>query len=383
MKNPFPTSSQPTAPLTLNNAEYITVQTLRRNGHLTRTTIANMTSYSASKLTKVTTDLIDDEIIVEVDEGGYTGGRRAKELFFNPSFGYFVAMVINLNKLEIAIVDFSETVRSRQMLSLQPSTQPGEVLSQILTKITTRLNRLDIPIERVYGVGVTLPGAVNRTDGILYDTPILPGWGGYQIGSFIRENFPYAIVRIERDTHAMAFAELRRGQGKLHKNFIYVHIGHTISAGLIIDGKIYYGANGRAGDIGNLSVEADGQIVKLYDLTLQTDSIQTNMNYLEDLSVAAQEGNTEAQAFIETIALQVGNALSTLVTLIDPEIILIGGLAQQWGHLFLAPIRRHILKLSQSSSTQHLQVDIAPLGNEATVTGIVALTAEQVFVAEP
>ena len=382
MKNPFLSSSQPTAPLPLDYAKYITVQTLRQSGRLTRTTIAGLTNYSASKLTKVTTDLISDEIIIEVDEGGYTGGRRAKELFFNPSFGYFVAIVISLNKLEIAIIDFSETIRSRQMLSLQSSTQPGDILAKIITKVTTRLNRLNIPIERVYGVGVTLPGAVNRTDGILYDTPVLPGWGGYQIGSFIRENFPYAIVQIERDTHAMAFAELRRGQGKLHNNFIYVHIGHTISAGLIIDGKIYYGANGRAGDIGNLLVEADGQIVKLYDVPMQTNSPQTDMNYLEDLSVAAQEGDTNAQAFIETIALQVGQALSTLVTLIDPEVILIGGLAQQWGHLFLAPIRRHILKLSQSSSTQHLQVDIAPLGNEATVTGIVALTAEQVFVAE-
>jgi len=382
MNNPFIFSSQPTAPLSLEHAKYMTVQTLRQNGRLTRTTIADITNYSASKLTKLTTELISEEIIVEVTEGGYTGGRRAKELFFNPSFGYFVAVVISVNKLEIAIVDFSETIRSRQMLLLQPSMLPADVLNQITTKITTRLNRLNIPIERVYGVGVTLPGAVNRTDGILYDTAVLPGWGGFQIGSFFREIFPYAIVKIERDTHAMAFAELRRGQGKLHNNFIYVHIGQTISAGLIIDGNIYYGANGRAGDIGNLSIDDDGNIIKLYELPSQTDSSQTDMNYLEDLSIAAQEGNDDAKAFIEAIALKVGQALSALVTLIDPEIILLGGLAQQWGHVFLASIRRHILKLSQSSSTQHLQVDIAPLGNEATVTGIVALTAEQVFVAQ-
>lgn len=382
MQNPFRSTTQPTAPIALNNAQFLAVRALRINGQLARTQIAELIDYSPSKLTKVANDLIADDIILEKSMGEYTGGRRTKELFFNPSFGYFVAIAIGVNQLEIAIVDFSETIRSRQKIPLENTVQPIDILQQISDSVSKRMQRLNIPIEKVYGIGITLPSAVNGVEGTLYDTPVLPGWGGYQIESFVRELFPYAVVMIERDSHAMAFAELRRGQGKLHDDFIYINVGKTVSAGIIINGKIYRGANGRAGDIDNLKIMSDNAMTELGGLAIKWHDGDFDQNYLEDLSISAQEGDKVAQAFIENIALQIGQALSTLVTVLDPEIILIGGLAQQWGHPFLASIRRNILTFSQSSSTQHLQVDIAPLGNEATITGIIALVAEHIFVVE-
>ncbi len=382
MQNPFQSTTQPTAPISLNNAQFLAVRALRINGQLARTQIAELIEYSPSKLTKVANDLIADDIILEKSIGEYTGGRRTKELFFNPSFGYFVAIAIGVNQLEIAIVDFSETIRSRQKIPLENTIQPIHILQQISDSVSKRMQRLNIPIEKVYGIGITLPSAVNGVEGTLYDTPVLPGWGGYQIESFVRELFPYAVVMIERDSHAMAFAELRRGRGKLHKDFIYINVGKTVSAGIIIGGEIYRGANGRAGDIDNLKIMSDNTMTELGGLAIKWHDGDFDQNYLEDLSISAQEGDKVAQAFIENIALQIGQALSTLVTVLDPEIILIGGLAQQWGHPFLASIRRNILTFSQSSSTQHLQVDIAPLGNEATITGIIALVAEHIFVVE-
>jgi predicted NBD/HSP70 family sugar kinase len=382
MFNPFQSTTVPITPISLSYPHYMAVKMLREQGKLSRTNIAELIDYSPSKITSVANDLIAKDIIVEVNDRDSTGGRRAKELFFNPSFGYFIAISISVNKLDVALVDFSEKTRIRQMLPLKHEADPGQTLQDIADFIFVRLARLGIPIEKIYGVGITLPGAVNRNDGTLYDTPALPGWGGYQIESFIRELFPYALVVIERDAHAMAFAELRHGQGKIHTHFIYLYVGHTISAGLILASQIYHGANGRAGDIGNMKVLSDGEMVNLDHLASPIFGDSHQYNHLEDISTAAQEGDTQAQQFIENIALQIGQALSTLVSVVDPEIILIGGLAQQWGHPFLAAIRRHILEFSQSSTTQHLQIDIAPLGDEATITGIVALTAEQVFVVE-
>jgi|GEM_PF-1888381 len=382
MFNPFQSATSPITPISLSYPHYMAVKMLREHGKLSRTAIADLINYSPSKITSVVNDLIAANIIIEVNESDSTGGRRAKELFFNPSFGYFIAIAISVNKLDVALVDFSESTRIRQMLPLEYEADPGKTLQDIADFVFERLARLDISIEKIYGVGITLPGAVNRTDGTLYDTPALPGWGGYQIESFIRELFPYALVVIERDAHAMAFAELRHGQGKIHKHFIYLYVGHTISAGLILANQIYHGANGRAGDIGNMKIVSNGEMVNLDHLASPILGDIHHYKHLDEISIAAQEGDIKAQQFIENIALQIGQALSTLVSVVDPEIILIGGLAQQWGHPFLAAIRRHILELSQSSTTQHLQVDIAPLGDEATITGILALTAEQVFVVE-
>lgn len=382
MLNPFQSPSQPAAPLVLNFPNFQAVQVLREQGKLSRTHIAELIGYSPSKITSVAGELLDAGILSEYSEGSYTGGRRAKELFFNPNFGYFIAITISSDKLDVALVDFGEQVRIRRMLPMVIEDGPDPVLSSITGFLLERLERLKIPLEKIYGVGITLPGAVNRKAGTLYDTSALPGWGGYQIDSFIREVFPYAVVVIERDAHAMAFAELRHGRGKSHEHFIYLNIGHTVSAGLILEGKIFHGANGRAGDIGSMKFAAGDEWVTLDRLALPMMGKANNGSSPLDMSIAAQEGDAIAQQTIESTAEQIGHALASLITLVDPEIILIGGIAAQLGHPFLASIRRHILDLSQSSTTQHLQVDIAPLGEEATITGIVALTAEQVFVIE-
>ena len=91
--------------------------------------------------------------------------------------------------------------------------------------------------------------------GTLFDTPVMPSWGGYQIDSLIRESFPYARVFIENEANAMAFGELRKGEARSLQNLVYVNVGSSINSGIILNGQIYRGANGRAGDIGQMHVE--------------------------------------------------------------------------------------------------------------------------------
>lgn len=381
--NPFQISSIPTAPITLNYPQYQAVQALRQQGSLSRTSIAEKINYSPAKITGVVNHLIKAGIVEEKKDSSYTGGRRARDLFFNPNYGYIIAISITVEKIDVALVDFEENVRVRRLLPINIEDGPGAVLQEMSHFIQGRLEKLNIPIERVYGVGLTLPTAIDRNVGTAYDSPELPGWGGYQIDSYLREIFPYAVIMIDRDVNAMAFGELRKGSGQKHEHFIYLKIGHPISAGLIVNGRIYHGVNGRAGDIGHIQLTLNDEPIALDELGDRiSDSTLDPFSAASNIGTAALEGNILAQEFIASSAQKIGKALATLVNIIDPELILIGGEAALLGPPFLAAVRRIILDLSQSSATQHLQIDIAPLGVEATITGIIAMTAEQIFIVE-
>lgn len=361
-------------PIHLSGPQYAAVENLRLHGQLSRTSIAEFAGYSPSRVTGIVNDLIDEGILKECENTEYTGGRRAKDLYFNPDFGYIVAIIVGADSLDVALAGFDEEIRIRRMLPIQPADGPGSILNAAAKFVSQWLDRFGIPLEKVYGVGVTLIGAVDFHRGTPYESPELPGWGGYQIASFFRELFPYAVVIVDRDTNAMAFGELRRGAGRQHQHFLYVNVGHSINTAIVVNGVIYRGASGRAGDISLMLAAPQMAEASQYQLS---DNTPTG-----NITNAALTGDAAAQKLIGNLAGQVGQVLATLVDLIDPELILLGGGTTVLGHPFLALIRRSILSLSQSYATQHLQVDLAPLGREAAMTGVIALTASAVFVVE-
>lgn len=376
MKNPFQSNIIPTTPIKLSPVDYRTVQILRQQGSLSRTVIADEISYSPSKITAVVNNLMSRGIVEEKETSTSTGGRRAKDLFFKADYGYLLSISISTDKLDIALVDFTEQVRVRRMLPINIADGPGAIMQSMSEFVIERLERFQIPLAKVLGVGVSLPGAIDQESGSPFDTANLPGWGGYQIISFLRENFPHAVVHVEKDANAMAFAELRKGRGNGHQHVLYIHVGQSVRAGLILNGVIYRGISGRAGDVGDVLLP-DGE--KLQPLNSLVDTLPLSAG--RSLSSAALEGNTEAIAIIEQSGQLIGQVLATMITLLDPQLILIGGRASNLGHPFLAAIRRSVLDYTKSFTSEHIQVELAPL-NDASLIGMMALTAESIFVPE-
>ncbi len=374
LTNPFQSNSIPTTPVVLSPVDYHTVQLLRQQGQLSRIAIAEQIGYSPSKITGVVNNLLKEGIVQQQDVSTYTGGRPAKDLFFNPQYGYLLSISISNDKLDIALVDFSEQVRIRRMLPIEDKQKPSQILQSMTNFVLERLKKFEIPLNKVLGIGVSLSSNINLKENTPFNSSGLVGWGGYQIMSFLRETFPHSVVQIEKDANAMAFAEMRKGRGKGYHHIIYLTIEQTVRSGLIINGSICRGASGRAGNIGEVLVLKDTDLQSLN--ALLEDLPLTNER---DLSAIALEGNDDALAIIEQAGQYIGRVLSTMITLLDPQLILIGGRASALGHPFLAAIRRSIFNYSQSISTQHLQVELAPL-KDASLIGMTALTAERIFV---
>jgi len=399
--SPFEVTPTPTAPFKLDPPKYMAVSAIRKAGTLSRTRIAEAIGYSPSKITSVVNDLIQDGILEEKGEGPATGARRAREIGFNPGFGYIVAARIGFSKLEIALVDFTEHIRVRRMLPLPQPADPATVLNQLCRVVRERIDKLSIPISDILAFSIIVPSAVNTQSGTLFDTPHLPSWGGYPVDSLIRESFPYAIVLVENEANAMALGELRKGSARDLQNLVYVNVGTTINSGVILNGQIYRGANGRAGEIGALRVEnkaVPGEFVPLDALAsgtaiaaqareiirsgAATMLAQDDLSALSarDVATAATEGDRVANQIIQHSGQVLGDALANIVDFLDADLVLIGGPVSAEAPAFLASIRRSILDRLPSQVTQNLRIEIATLGPEAGILGAIALALDSIFV---
>lgn len=322
LANPFHVSV-PAAPFTLDAAKYRAVEAIRLHGKQSRTSIADLIGYSPSKMTSVVNDLIDEGLLTETGEGTATGGRRARTIDFNPDYGYFAAATVEVSRLDIALVDFCGNVRVRRLLPMPHDATPQATLDSICGFILERLEKLAIPLDKIYGVGLSTPVPVEPDSGTLNEAPELPGWGGYQIDSQLREVFPYGVVIIEKDANAMAYAELRHGQSGAD-TFVYIKPDAPVSVGIVIGGQIYHGASGRAGDIGGGG----------------------------------------------------GAELASLIAFLDPALVIIGG-ASDGDHQTFAALSRQLLS---ADSSGRRRVERSALGAEAAMTGIIARIADRVFV---
>ena len=327
--NPFQTEIR-SAPFVLDIPKLRTVETLRSLGKQSRSAIADLITYSPSKLTAVVNDLIDDGILEEVGEEASTGGRKARAVDFNPNFGYFATATIEPDRFDVALVDFAANIRVRRIIPLPDDISPQNILSIICDFLLERLEKLNIPLEKILGFGLSTPVAVDVRTGTLWDSTALPGWGGYQIDSHLREVFPYAIIVLEKDVNAMAYGLLRRGL-QPHKTFIAVKANEPRGVGLVINGHVYRGVNGFAGEI---------------------STTRDDESFLRDLA--------------------------SLIVFLDPEAVIIAGDGAEAETYFAALLGRYLLEQS-ALARQRPPLERSTLGQEAMITGLILQVADNIF----
>ena len=410
MKTIINTSSNeiPEAPFPLEISQLNAVEAVRRVGPLSRSDIAERLSYSRSKITAVVGDLIDTGIIEEVGDGNSTGGRRPRFLDFKASFGYVVGVDLGASSLDIAIADFKGHILDRQYMPSDVREGPDAILALIRNIIIDRIEYLEIPPTKIYGIGIGVPGPVEFSTGLLIAPPIMPGWEAFPIKAFFIETFPSAVVIVDNDVNVMALGELRGGAGRNEENFLFVKIGTGIGCGIVCNGHIYRGSNGCAGDIGHICADQNGTTCHCGNVgcleamaagpaiaALATKAALDNKSAIlakyfeirngeltaEDLGAAASEGDRVANEIIRDSGRMIGEVLASLVNFFNPSLILIGGGVSHIGHQFLASIRRGVLHRSLPLSTRHLRIDTSPMGPDAGVNGAISLALEHVFVA--
>ena len=277
------------------------------------------------------------------------------------------------------------------------------ILEAIVRQVMTLIENHHVPIEEILGLGIACAGACDPRRGLVMKSPNIPCLNGYPLESQLSNLLQFPVF-MDNDLNLAALGEHRFGVGIGTKHMFFLGVGTGIGGGIILDGRIYRGSSGSAGEIGHMVLQPDGPVCLCGNAgclealasgrglaSIAQDKVQFgSSSVLSDLVAGdttkitaevvfegARLGDWIANQVVQEAAHFLGIGLSNLVQILSPEMIVVGGgVAQQWDY-FLKPA---IEKMSSMRLTElSVQVPVVPsaLGGQAGALGAAALVADQ------
>jgi predicted NBD/HSP70 family sugar kinase len=371
------------------------VLSLIRDGvAVTRGDVRELTGLSRMTVAQRLDALLDAGIIVEGDTTESTGGRRRRRLVFNTSQSRALVVAVDTTHTRIAITDLGGTVLAQDEIDAPVDQGPVIVLDQIAAAVSALVERAGLDVEDLCGAAVSLPGPIDPESGRPSQPPILPGWDAYPVAEHLQAGLPgdrdHVPVLTANDADAAALGEYATAGYSRSTLMCLVKVSTGIGTGLVINGRSYTGADGGAGDIGHVQISpssdalcqcgrhgclaavASGRAVA-HELTQLGLPVASGRVVRELLRV----GNADAARLTQQAGRRIGEVMATVVCLLNPEVVLIGGALASAP--LLAGIRETLYKLSLPRATRHLTLQLGALGEDAAIAGLTRLLVDHEF----
>ncbi len=238
--------------------------------------------------------------------------------------------------------------------------------SETMSIIYNKLEELIATYKTIYSIGISCGGPLNSKKGIILAPPNLPSFVNVEIVRDIENKF-HIPTFLDNDANACALAEWKWGNGKGFNNLIFLTFGTGLGAGLILDGKIYCGRDGYAGEIGHLRLNDEGPLCYRKKGTFESFCSGSGisklyaMKYREKLSAKhicrkANEGDSKALDIISESAMYLGKGLSLLIDILNPQCIIIGSIYSRDEHLFKDIMLKYIKEEALEESIAELKI---------------------------
>jgi glucokinase-like ROK family protein len=362
------------------------LDTIRLNGPLSRSNVAKMTGISLPTILRVSSDLLDADLVKAIGKGESTGGRPGELLAFNSSGNLVVGIDLGGTKIVGAIVDLGGNVLSK----LEENTSLENTFEQLCRTISTLLEQPRAADQKILGIGVGLPGITQTIDGIVSMAPNL-GWDDFPLQKMLKERFSIPVY-IENDVNMQALGEYGFGAGVGTRNMIMISFGTGIGSGIIINGALYQGSSQSAGEIGYMIPSLEylrphGGGLGALELVASGAGISRNAEkYLgskngspqkytaKDVFDAARGGQDWAQAMVGEVINAITLAIVNLSVMLDPEVIVLGGGLMKSSDLLFDPIQKNLHNLVPINP----RLCVSSLGHDAGLKGAAILVLNAV-----
>jgi len=243
--------------------------------------------------------------------------------------------------------------------------KPGENLAKV-EEIGKRL----LDGNKCEGVGVSAGGPLDDKRGIIVSAPHLPLWYGYPLTEDLTQRF-HAPAFLENDANACAVAEWKWGAGKGTEDMVFLTFGTGFGAGLILDGKLYRGASCMAGEIGHVRLSRKGPLcygkhgsVESFCSGAGISLLSADGKSAKDVCDAARRGDAHAKKVISVSAHRLGEAVSMLVDILNPEVVVLGSIFVRAEDLYRAMMEQVVLRESLKESSCVCRIVPAVLGED-------------------
>jgi predicted NBD/HSP70 family sugar kinase len=369
----------------------IVLNYVRARSPISRADIARETSLQRSTVSAIVDDLHASGLVEEIGTGDSTGGRKPTLLKLKSGTPIAIGIDVTPRETTIVLADLTGQILEKE--SFPTSSDIGYMDRQILDKVKAlRSTHLDADLE----VGISIPGITDQRQGAIPYVPYFQ-WTNWDIGEKIKKATGLEVT-IDNDANAVALAELWFGSEEIRRtrNFITVLVAEGIGTGIIIDGQVYRGENGAAGEFGHMFLgdnapvacscgrrdcwEAHASEKAMISRYLNGNGSSSTPVDIEHLIGLARNGEKKALAVVRETAKILGIGISNLVIGFSPEAIVISGsIVEAWDI-----IKDEIEAISRRSIRQELaSTAILPstLGQDPTILGSVSLVLSRKFAA--
>ena len=386
---------------------------IREHGPIARVMLARRLGLSRTTVSSIMDALLQQKLVHEghLLDATSRGGRRATLVHFNADAGRILGIDVGRTHLVMILTDLAPTIVAQRSVSFDTERGPEVCLPILISEIRTFVTASAVNWAAIVGIGVGIPGPLSANLHRLISPPHMPGWDNIDIWESLQAAFNKPLY-IDNDANMGALAENRLGAGRGSADMAYVKIGTGIGGGLIINGHIYRGHQGSAGELGHLTIDENGPLCVCGNrgcletlaaaraivedaqqrLSLarklpaegkafvETSALDSRAHVdIADVVELARRGDAASIAALERAAERIGLALAGLVNLVNPAVIVVDGSVARAGEILLTPLRRVVASASLPAAWKGTSLLPGALGVTAIALGAVLTVLDTVF----
>ncbi|OEU86145.1 transcriptional regulator [Streptomyces abyssalis] len=362
------------------------VRAVRMAGSLTQAEIARTTGLSAATVSNIVRELKESGTVQVTPTSA--GGRRARAVSLSGDAGAVVGVDFGHSHLRVAVGNLAHQVLAEEAEPIDVDASADEGFDRAEQLVHRLVAATGISREKLIGVGLGVPGPIDVVTGELGSTSILPGWSG----THPREELAARLgvpVHVDNDANLGALGEQVWGNGRGASDLAYIKVASGVGAGLVINGQIYRGPGGTAGEIGHITLDESGPVCRCgnrgcletftaarYVLPLLHSSHGTDLTMARVVQLA-REGDPGCRRVVGDLGRHIGSGVANLCNLLNPSRVVLGGDLAEAGDVVLGPVRDSVARYAIPSAARQLTVVPGTLGGRAEVLGALALVLSE------
>jgi len=389
----------------LNRESLEVLMLVGRNGPIARRTIARRLGFNTSRVTRLTDRLLKGGLIHESGQEGSMGGRPSILLDLAEANHLLAGVLVSYSStVQVVLMDLRANILEEEMLRLTPDTGADDLVGQISAALNGCLARRSRGPGTLLGAGVGVSGLVDPRAGLIHNSPGFPSCRSVKLGAKLSQLLEIPVY-LENEVALSTLAEMWYGRGKGHSNFLYFSLGPGVRMGIVIDGVLFRGDTGNAGEVGHITVDRSGPFCycgntgclesivsgdeflataresldprstsRLADLC-RSDRAALSVSQIFD---AARGGDRFAQNLLRRFCRPIGLTLANMVNIFDMGQIVIGGTFAEAGDALLDILKEQIDFRSLSVPGRTVSVERAAFDRTSTAIGGGALVLQKI-----
>jgi len=382
----------------------IVLNCLRDAAPLSRASLAEITGLNKTTVSSLVRELLDRRFVREIGLERSGGGRPAVLLELNPHAGCIIGMEIGVDFIYAILTDFNAKILWRRKEETNPAEGQDVILDKALEIARQAFEAGRATNTPLLGIGIGVPGLVDVSTGELLFAPNLR-WYNVPLRDIFAREFDVPIF-VDNDANASALAERLFGAARHTNNFIYLKVGVGLGGGIVLDGKLFGGVGGYAGEFGHMTIADDGELCNCgnrgcWETLVSQNAVikrvrraieagaesrveQLVEGHLERISIpiiiqAAEEGDEVARRALEETGVYLGIGIANLINVFNPDLVVFGGILALASDYLLPAIRRTVAERALAWPRRMAEVKVSAHGFDACVMGGVALVLDDIL----